>query len=109
MKKWGRGLVGLLVFFAILITFANWNTYAATSTNRVPITAYTLNGRVNTYQSVNGSYSGYVASGDRCTILELYDCGWIKVKYPVSQGYKTAYTKSEYFLLILTFWHQKLH
>lgn len=103
MKKWSKGLLGLLILFTVLVTSANWNIYAATSTNKVPITAYTLNGQVNTYQSVNGSYSGYIASGDQCTILEIYDSGWLKVKYPVSWGYKTAYTKSEWFFTNVNF------
>lgn len=103
MRKSIKSLLVLLFTSVILITSANMNVYAATSTNKVPITAYTLNGKVNTYQKVNGSYSGYIAAGDQCTILEVYDSGWVKVKYPISRGYKTAYTRSEYFFSNVNF------
>lgn len=73
-------------------------TYAATSTSKVPITAY-LKGysTVKTYNAVNGRVIGSIYSSDKCTILNVYSSGWCRVRYPISGGTKTAYTYSNYF------------
>lgn len=71
---------------------------ASTETGRVPITCYTIaTGRVNTYTS-SGAYTGYIdGATDQCKILNVYNNGWVRVQYPVSRGYKTAYTYSSNF------------
>ena len=38
------------------------------------------------------SYNAYIASGDVCRIIE-FNSSWIKLQYPTSSGYKTAYIK----------------
>lgn len=74
---------------------------AATTTNYVPITCYTIpTGRVNTYYYSNGSYTyaGYIdGATDRCVIQQVKSDGYCKVKYPVSRGYKTAYALNSQF------------
>ena len=67
-------------------------TKAASTTNKVPIICYTMStGRVTTYRSAGGSYSGYIdGAADQVRILDVYSNGWSRVKYPVSNGYKIA-------------------
>jgi hypothetical protein len=76
---------------------------AASTTNKVPITGYTIStGRVNTYAYSNGkySYTGYIdGKTDLCVIKEIKQDGYCQVKYPVKKGYKTAYTKTSNFLV----------
>lgn len=60
-----------------------------------PITTYTktTSQRVNTYKDKNlKHYSGQIFVNDQCKILEFYSNNSCKVSYPVSKGYKTAYT-----------------
>lgn len=78
---------------------------AATATSRTPITAYTRStGHVSTYWSANGRYAGYIdGRTDRCSILAVYSNGWCKVRYPVSRGTKTAYTKTSNFFINTSF------
>lgn len=71
---------------------------AATATSKVPITAYVKGySSVRTYKSVGGTATGWIYSSDKCTILNVYSSGWCRVKYPVSSGYRTAYTYSSHF------------
>lgn len=103
MKRTIKNFISIMLLFILVIAESVITAQAATATNQVPITTYTLNGTVTTYTGVNGSYSGYIATNDQCTILEVYDSGWVKVKYPVSWGYKTAYAKSENFFANVNF------
>lgn len=72
---------------------------AATPTKKVPITCYPIkSAQYTTWASINGSYTGYIEGDDRCTILQTYENGWCKVRYPVSNGRtKTAYSRMEFF------------
>ena len=91
-------ILGIVLVVVSCLPMNTIKVQAATATNRVPITCYTTaSGNVNTYKSVNGAYSGYICANDKCTILEVYSSGWVKVKYPVSRGTKTAYAKSSNF------------
>ena len=52
------------------------------------------NGRVYTQKNVGDTQSnfGYInGASDECTILQIYDNGWCKVRYPVGTLYKIAY------------------
>lgn len=97
MKRWFKYFAPLAVVILILAIQSTALPEAATTVSKVPVTAYTLDGKADTYKSVNGSYSGYIDSYDQCKILEIYDSGWVKVQYPISNGYKTAYTYSKFF------------
>lgn len=60
------------------------------------IESYTLsNEKVTTYQFVDVPFSSasYIdGKTDKCTIMNIYNNGWVQVKYPLySGGYKTAY------------------
>ena len=103
MRKSVKTIIGLLLTVIFIFTDALTVAYAATTTGNVPITTYTLSGRVTTYKSVNGSYSGYIDSTDQCKILAVYDSGWLRVRYPVSWGYKTAYARSNNFFINVNF------
>lgn len=100
MKKRAKNfLCKLLVLFMTVMMGLEGNidiTFAASVTDRVPIICYALStGRVSTYRSAGGSYSGYIDGRvDQIRILNVYENGWSRVKYPISNGYKTAYTKS---------------
>lgn len=77
---------------------------AATSISRVPIYCYTLNGKVNTYSnSALSKYSGYIASGDQCKILQVNANGSVKLQYPTAKGTKTAYAPSSAFFANVNF------
>lgn len=95
-KKLGCRLLALVMLVTLLAGQRTQMAQAATATNRVPIICYAIStGRVTTYQSVNGAYSGYIdGASDQIRILNVYSNGWCRVKYPTSRGYKTAYTKS---------------
>lgn len=95
-KKLGCRLLALVMLVTLLAGQRTQVAQAATATNRVPIICYAIStGRVTTYQSVNGAYSGYIdGASDQIRILNVYSNGWCRVKYPTSRGYKTAYTKS---------------
>lgn len=53
----------------------------------------TATGKLTTYKRPNGSSYGYIAKGDKTTILNQSGSWW-QVKYPVSGGYKYAMVKS---------------
>lgn len=88
-----------IMFMIILCQpFGVIKVQATTVINRTPITCYTTGkGNINTYKAINGAYSGYICSNDKCTILAVYNSGWVKVKYPISKGTKTAYAQSSNF------------
>ena len=54
------------------------------------IDCYTLsNGRVTTYQFVDKPFesASYIdGATDKCTILDVYDNGWVRVQYPLYNG-----------------------
>lgn len=78
---------------------------AASTTNRVPITCYPLNGRVTTYTNTRLDVrSGYIDPTDCCQILEIYSNGSIKIKYPTPKGYKTAFAPSSGFFVDTNFY-----
>ena len=97
MRRWLKSVTMLVLIMLCMKWQPSVLAKATTVTSKLPITTYTLDGRVDTYGSVNGSYSGYIESYDRCEILKMNDSGWVKVRYPVSNGYKTAYTYSKFF------------
>lgn len=77
---------------------------AATEVSKLPITCYTLNGKVTTYSSPSlSNITGYIASGDLCKILAVYSNGTVKVNYPVKNGTKTAYASTSQFFKNTTF------
>lgn len=80
---------------------------AAATTDRVPITCYTIStGRVNTYNLSGGqySYTGYIdGATDKCVIQQVRQDGYCKVKYPVGRGYRTAYAQSSRFFINTNF------
>lgn len=110
MKKQNRQIHLILTAFMLFMVcfFVNLTSVrAATTTNRVPITCYTIStGRVNTYNLSNGrySYTGYIdGATDKCVIQQVRSDGYCKVKYPVSRGYRTAYTPSSNFFSNINF------
>lgn len=100
-KKFQKVLCFLLVLTITLQLAGIPDAKAATAFSSSTITAYTIStGRVSTYKSVNGAYSGYISgSSDQCKILQIYDNGWCKVRYPVARGTKDAYTQTSNFLI----------
>lgn len=78
---------------------------AATVTDRLPIVTYTrYSANLRTYtDSSLRTRTGYICSGDKCTILELYSNGAAKVRYPVSRGMRTAYANMCGFFLNVDF------
>lgn len=110
MKKQIRqilfSLTGFMLFMACIVVNLV-PVQAATETNRVPITCYTIpTGRVSTYNLSNGryTYTGYIdGSVDRCVIQQVRSDGYCKVKYPVSRGYRTAYAQSSKFFCNVNF------
>ncbi len=110
MKKQIRRIlfsIATLMFFITCVTVNLLPVRAATETNRVPITCYTIpTGRVKTYNLSNGryTYTGYIdGSTDKCVIRQVRSDGYCKVKYPVSRGYRTAYAKSSNFFSDINF------
>jgi len=75
------------------------------TTSRLPISCYTLKGRVTTYTtSACTKTSGYIDSADLCKIKAFYkDYGSVKVQYPVPGGMKTAYAKTSGFFFNTSF------
>lgn len=58
-------------------------------------------GRVYTQKKVgdSGTDFGYIdGAGDECTILQIYDNGWCKVRYPVGDLFKTGYCQISGFI-----------
>ena len=52
--------------------------------------------KVTTYKFINESYSSasYIdGMVDNCIILEVYENGWVKVQYPITNGNKVAYAR----------------
>lgn len=99
LKKKITAMLMMVVMAASLVSGAA-KADAATAMSNVSIVCYLRgNSRANTYQSVNGAYSGYIDAGDQCTILAVYNNGWVKVSYPVNNGRntKTAYTQASNF------------
>lgn len=110
MRKQIRQIPLILAAFMLFIACFALNllsVQAATTTNRVPITCYTIStGRVNTYNLSNGryTYTGYIdGATDKCVIQQVRSDGYCKVKYPVSRGYRTAYTPSSNFFSNINF------
>lgn len=110
IKKQMRQIPFILAACMLFITCFMLNVLsvqAATTTNRVPITCYTIStGRVNTYNLSNGryTYTGYInGATDKCVIQQVRSDGYCKVKYPVSRGYRTAYVQSSKFFTNINF------
>ena len=93
-------LVGLFLTFVICLKIQPETTSKAVEMSGVSIIAYTMsNSRVTTYNSINGSVSGYIDPTDRCIITHIYPTGWLQVTYPTQKGSKTKYVKTEEFFL----------
>ena len=106
IKSWKKTLVAMLMMLVMSATGSNiMIARAATALQNVSIICYVRgNGRVNTYKAVNGAYSGYIDANDQCTILEIYNNGWLKVNYPIGNNKtKTAYTESSNFFVDTNF------
>ena len=59
MRRWLKSFAMIVLIMLCLIWKPSVLAKATTVTSKLPITTYTLEGRVDTYNSVNGSYSGY--------------------------------------------------
>ena len=54
---------------------------------------------ITTYIDMNGTEYGYISgTNDRCVIERIYDNGWMRVRYPIKEGEKIAYCRSDAFL-----------
>ena len=66
------------------------------------ITCYPLStGRETTYQYYNKPFSSasYIdGTTDQCILLGIYENGWVKVQYPITNGYKAAYCRLDKFI-----------
>lgn len=104
-KKTLRKLVRFVLVLALCLQVWQIEVTAATTIDRTPVTVYALSTkRVYTYKAVKGRYSGYIdGATDQCKILEIYDNGWCKVSYPVSNGTKEAYTTTDKFFVNVDF------
>jgi hypothetical protein len=104
-KRIKRTILATLLIFSLSFTAQGEASiaYAASTTDNVPITGYTIStGHVITYSYSNGKYSqtGYIdGKTDKCIIKNFKQDGYCQVKYPVKNGYKTAYTKTSNFLV----------
>lgn len=110
MKKQFRKVNFILVLFTLFMVCFCVNilsVQAATTTNWVPITCYTIpTERVNTYNLNNGryAYTGYIdGNTDKCVIQQIRSDGYCKVKYPASRGYRIAYAESSKFFSNINF------
>lgn len=89
-------VLGMIPFVSITASAAtNWPSLSTsaycefTATNTIYAyrnSACTLRGTITPYKS----YNAYIAKGDICRILQITS-SWIKVAYPTSSGYRTAY------------------
>lgn len=61
------------------------------------LNSFTVNTeKVTTYKFINESYTSasYIdGMVDNCIILEVYENGWVKVQYPITNGNKVAYAR----------------
>ena len=107
LKKQINFIVFTFMLFMICFTVNIFSIQATTTTNKVPITCYTIpTGRVNTYNLNNGryTYTGYIdGSSDKCVIQQIRSDGYCKVNYPTSRGYRTAYTQNSNFFSNINF------
>ena len=65
------------------------------------VTYANTTGRVYTQKKVgnSGTDFGYIdGAADECTILQIYDNGWCKVRYPVGSLFKTGYCQLSAFI-----------
>lgn len=64
------------------------------------IIAYTISTEhVNTYKDIDGERTGWIdGANDQCTIEKIYKNGWIRVRYPISSGYRSAYCSLDEFI-----------
>lgn len=104
-KKVLKKIMSLVLGIVMCMQLGKVDVMAATTVSNTSIKLYAEStGQINTYKSVSGSYSGYIdGKTDQCEILEIYDSGWCKVKYPTSRGMKEAYTETENFFSNIDF------
>ncbi len=56
--------------------------------------------RVRMYSDMNGRQIGYInATEDLCTIEAVYANGWLRVRYPIKEGWKVGYCPTENFFV----------
>ena len=56
-------------------------------------------GHVTTYKDIEGENTGWIdGEADQCTIEKIYKNGWIRVRYPISSGYRSAYCPLDEFI-----------
>lgn len=74
---------------------------AATAMENVNIVAYTrYSGNLNTYSDAGLTKRiGYICANDQCTILDVYNNGAVRVRYPVKKGTRTAYAAMSGFFI----------
>lgn len=110
MTKKFKKIICLVLVFTFLISMilqtSQVEVKAATTTTWLPITCYTnTTSNVNTYTSEKlTKNTGYICSGDLCTITKIYSNGAVQVTYPVAGGKnKTAYASSKDFFYDINF------
>lgn len=107
MKNFKR-VISLMMIFAMAVVgiqITTENVEASSSTNKLPISCYTLNGRVTTYtNSACTGTSGYIDSVDLTKITAFYtNYDSVMVQYPTASGTKTAYAKMSSFFANISF------
>ncbi len=56
--------------------------------------------RLNMYSEANGRRIGYInALEDLCTIEAVYTNGWMRIRYPIKEGWKIGYCVTENFFV----------
>lgn len=91
-------IVAGVVFFAA-------EPEAASSTGKLPISCYTLSGRVTTYTNAACTrVSGYIDAVDLTKITAFYtNYSSVRVQYPTARGMKTAYARASSFFADISF------
>lgn len=64
------------------------------------IATYTIStGHITTYKDIEGESTGWIdGASDQCTIEKIYRNGWVRVRYPISSGYRSAYCSLDEFI-----------
>lgn len=64
------------------------------------IVTYTIStGHVTTYKDIEGESTGWIdGAADQCTIEKIYRYNWVRVRYPISSGYRSAYCSLDEFI-----------
>ncbi len=102
-----RLIVSMMALAMVLagIQVSSMRVDAASTTGKVPISCYTLSGRVTTYTTkACTTVSGYIDSVDLTKIKAFYsEYSSVQVEYPTNKGKKTAYAKVSAFFQDVNF------